>query len=97
MSTCWWRRSTACSRVSRHDQLRPVGSDWLFVKLYCPPAAQDEFLVGPMTAFCEGMRSSGLAQNWFFVRYKETLKERFRRDDIWLVSFGIPITYRSVG
>src|SRR2546425_10440330 len=33
----------------------------------------------------------------FFVRYKETLKERFRRDDIWLVSFGIPITYRSVG
>ena len=79
--------------VSRHDQLRPVGSDWLFVRLYYPPAGQDEFLVGPMTAFCEGMRSSGLAQTWFFIRYKDPechIRLRFRGEPDTLTTSVLP-------
>ena len=79
--------------VSRHDQLRPAGSDWLFVKLYCPLAGQDEFLVGPMTAFCEGMRSSGLVQNWFFIRYKDPeshIRLRFHGDPDTLTTSVLP-------
>jgi len=30
------------------DRLRPPGSDWLFIKLYCPRVFQDDLLTGPV-------------------------------------------------
>ncbi len=85
-----WRLRPA---VSRHDQLRPIGSDWLYVKLYCPTARQDEFVVGTLTAFCEGMRSSGLVQTWFFIRYKDPeshIRLRFRGEPDTLTTSVLP-------
>jgi thiopeptide-type bacteriocin biosynthesis protein len=79
--------------VSRNAVLRPAGSDWLFVKLYGPPAEQDEFLVGSMRAFCEAMRSSGLTQDWFFLRYSDPdphLRLRFRGDPETLTTEVLP-------
>ena len=64
-------------------RLRPPGSDWLYLKLYCPAALQDAIIdeeVGPFAAFAE---SAGLADEWFFVRYRDPdphLRVRFRGD-----------------
>lgn len=59
-------RIPAASSSSRY---RPPGSDWSFVKLYCPRIFQDDLITGPVPDFCEYVRSSGLVQEWFFIRY----------------------------
>jgi thiopeptide-type bacteriocin biosynthesis protein len=56
---------------SRQDRLRPPGSDWLYAKLYCPADRQDDFLIGPMNAFCHAVESAGLADHWLFIRYAD--------------------------
>ena len=79
--------------VSRRDQLRPAGSNWLFVKLYAPQAGQDEFLTGPMTAFCAAMRSGGLVHDWFFIRYNDPaahIRLRLRGEPDALIAAVLP-------
>ncbi|WP_281286741.1 lantibiotic dehydratase [Catellatospora sichuanensis] len=51
-------------------RIRPPGSDWLYFKLYCPPAFEDEVIV---EAGHEAGRAvgAGLADRWFFVRYAD--------------------------
>lgn len=34
------------------DRVRLPGSDWLFAKLYCPRAFEDDLLVGPVAELC---------------------------------------------
>jgi thiopeptide-type bacteriocin biosynthesis protein len=54
-----------------NERLRPPGSDWLFVKLYGPRDGEDELLAGPIRDFGQFATSSGLAERWFFVRYRD--------------------------
>ncbi len=51
-------------------RIRPPGSDWLYFKLYCPPAFEDDVIVeaGREAAHAIG---AGLADRWFFVRYAD--------------------------
>jgi thiopeptide-type bacteriocin biosynthesis protein len=68
------RRATAVRRRAVPeigDRLRPPGSDWLFVKLYCPRNAEEELLTGPIRGFCQFATGSGLADKWFFLRYSD--------------------------
>lgn len=63
------------------SRMRPPGSDWLFAKLYCPRAFEEDLISGPMRTFCEFVRSAGLADEWFFIRYSDPdphLRLRFR-------------------
>jgi thiopeptide-type bacteriocin biosynthesis protein len=62
---------TASAHVRREDRLRMPGSDWLFAKLYGPVGDQDELLAGPVRTFAEFATASGLAEEWFFVRYAD--------------------------
>ena len=62
-------------------RMRPPGSDWLFLKLYCPPALQDELIAEELTAFTTFAESTALAHDWFFVRYADPdahLRVRFQ-------------------
>ena len=54
-----------------HDRLRLPGSDWLFVKLYCPRNVEEDVLAGPIRSFCQFAVGSGLAERWFFIRYSD--------------------------
>jgi thiopeptide-type bacteriocin biosynthesis protein len=61
--------------------LRPPGSEWLFVKLYCSSAFEEDLIAYPLRTFAEEARGSGLAEEWFFVRYNDPdlhLRLRFR-------------------
>lgn len=69
--------------VASGDRLRPPGTDWLFAKLYCPRAFEDDLLTGPVAEFCQQALAGGLADDWFFIRYADPdphLRLRFRGD-----------------
>ena len=50
---------------------RPPGSDWLFLRLDCPPVLQDDLIVDRLAPFAEFARSAALADDWFFIRYAD--------------------------
>jgi lantibiotic biosynthesis protein len=63
------------------DRVRPPGSDWLFAKLYCPHAFEDDLLTGPVAELCQQAIAMGAANDWFFLRYADPgphLRLRFR-------------------
>ena len=68
---------------SAGSRLRPPGSDWLFLKLYCPQNLEEDIIAGPLRNFGEFIRSAGLADAWFFVRFADPdshLRIRFHGD-----------------
>jgi thiopeptide-type bacteriocin biosynthesis protein len=84
------REAPAASLVNR---LRPPGSDWLFVKLYCPAVLEEEFLVGPVRDFCHEVSRRRLTDGWFFVRYADPdphIRLRFRGDPNRLLTELLP-------
>jgi thiopeptide-type bacteriocin biosynthesis protein len=84
------RTTTAASAFTRS---RPPGSDWLFVKVYCPRVLEEELLVGAVRDFCDEISRAGLSDGWFFVRYSDPdshIRLRFRGDPNRLVSRLMP-------
>lgn len=57
--------------LARQEYLRPTGSDWLFVKLYCGADAHDDLIAGPIRAFAAETLGGALARQWFFMRYAD--------------------------
>ena len=79
--------------VTTKSRLRPPGSDWLFVKLYCPHVFEEDLIAVPMRTFCEYVRTAGLAEGWFFIRYSDPdphLRLRFRGDPDCLIGQLLP-------
>ncbi len=63
------------------DRLRPPGSEWLFVKLYSTSMFAEDLIAYPLRTFAEEALASGLAEEWFFIRYNDPdphLRLRFR-------------------
>ena len=75
------------------DRLRPPGSDWLFVKLYCTNMFEEDMIASPLRIFAEEALASGLAEEWFFIRYNDPdlhLRLRFRGEPERLISQLLP-------
>lgn len=57
------------------------GSEWLFVKIYCPRDLEADLISDPMFSFSENAVASGFADSWFFLRYADPqthVRLRFR-------------------
>ncbi|HYP42067.1 MAG TPA: lantibiotic dehydratase [Chloroflexia bacterium] len=62
-------------------RLRPPGSDWLFAKLYASRTLEEDLIANPLRDFAEQACASGLAEEWFFIRYSDPdphIRLRFR-------------------
>ncbi|GLU57359.1 hypothetical protein Dfri01_68200 [Dyadobacter frigoris] len=46
-----------------------LGSEWLYVKLYCSEQAGDFLLSEIIAPLCDGLHSRGELTKWFFIRY----------------------------
>lgn len=62
--------------------MKAPGSEWLFVKLYCPETFEEDLLAYPIRRFAwEEALAAGWAEEWFFVRYHDPdlhIRLRFR-------------------
>ncbi len=65
------RRTIA--RASPSVRLRPPGSDWLYLKLYCPSALDDEVIAGPVLDLVAFAESANLITSWFFIRFADPM------------------------
>jgi thiopeptide-type bacteriocin biosynthesis protein len=59
------------SSITPSRRQYPPGSEWLFVKLYCPTHQQDDLIGDSLSAFASNATASGLADSWFFIRYAD--------------------------
>jgi len=57
--------------VDQLDRSYPPGSEWLFVKVYCPRNVEDDIISESMRTFAENVTAAGLAYEWFFIRYSD--------------------------
>jgi thiopeptide-type bacteriocin biosynthesis protein len=64
----WAENASSGGAASR---LRPPGSEWLFVKLYCPRNLENDLIPESMLTFAENAVTAGLADSWFFIRYSD--------------------------
>src|SRR5262249_26551525 len=74
-------------------RLRPPGSDWLFVKIYCPATFEEELLVGAIRDFCHEVCGAGASNGWFYIRYSDPdphIRIRFRGDPRRLITKLLP-------
>jgi thiopeptide-type bacteriocin biosynthesis protein len=58
-------------RPTRSDRVFPLGSSWLFAKLYAGPATLDRVLCQVAVPVVERALASGAADTWFFMRYAD--------------------------
>jgi thiopeptide-type bacteriocin biosynthesis protein len=64
-------RTVRASTVLPADSLKALGSEWLFVKLYCQNTFEDDLIAYSLRTFAEEVLSAGLAKEWFFIRYND--------------------------
>jgi thiopeptide-type bacteriocin biosynthesis protein len=63
--------ATEVAQVDPGLRRKPPGSEWLFVKLYCPRRLENDVISDAMFGFAEKAVASGLADSWFFIRYSD--------------------------
>ncbi len=79
--------------ISPAVRLRPLGSDWLFVKLYCGRDLQEDLIGTALRKFAQDVITNKLADDWFFLRYADPephLRLRFHGDPTILTRQLLP-------
>lgn len=74
------------------DAFKFPGSEWLYMRLDCGKALQDEVICRAQT-LATHLKQKGLIKNWFFVRYfddKDHLRLRFQVNTAQLFSHVMP-------
>jgi class I lanthipeptide synthase len=77
-------------------RVRGPGSDWLYAKVYTGTTVADELVAGPLGEFAQEALVSGLADDWFFIRYRDErphLRMRFRGEPQTLTGELTPRLY----
>ncbi|GAA4039202.1 lantibiotic dehydratase [Hymenobacter glaciei] len=49
----------------------PVGSEWLYLKLYCGPGSVDMVLAKLLAPVAELLARDGLIAEWFYIKYRD--------------------------
>src|SRR5262249_25822369 len=65
--------------ISASRRSFPLGSEWIYAKLYTGPATLDQTLLQVVRPVVESVTRSGAVDRWFFIRYG---------DPEWHLRFG---------
>lgn len=87
------RGELAQLRVHRNSYLKALGSDWLYLRLDCAQAVQEDLIL-QIAEVTRKLVASGDIQKWFFVRYFENthhLRLRFKVKTARLFTRVLPI------
>nr|UBK24780.1 McmL [Thermoactinomyces sp.] len=87
------------SLSSEEDRVKVPGSEWLYFKLYLPPAEENLFLLHSLTPFMKELARGGWIQDWYFLRYKDPddhLRVRCTGDPLILAQEVIPRLHKWV-
>lgn len=79
--------------ITLSDHVRPLGSDWLYTKLYLGRDRQNDFVAGPLHEFMNRVLEQRYADHWFFIRYTDPdphLRVRFQGDPDTLLRHLLP-------
>ncbi|WP_433465009.1 lantibiotic dehydratase [Spirillospora sp. CA-128828] len=77
-------RGSGTRRAPLTERVKPVGSDWLYVKLYAEPDAHDALVTDDLAAFAERLTGRYGVAEPFFIRYGDPaphLRVRFHVPD----------------
>jgi lantibiotic biosynthesis protein len=77
-------------------RVRAPGSEWLYAKVYAGGTIADQLVAGPLAEFAREALVSALADDWFFLRYRDDrphLRVRFRGDPSRLTGELTPRLY----
>jgi thiopeptide-type bacteriocin biosynthesis protein len=86
--------------VAGTTRLAAPGSEWLYVKLYCPRSSEDDLLAAEIAPMCERFVSEGIADSWFFIRYTDDgshLRIRLHGESAHLIETALPAICRTAG
>jgi thiopeptide-type bacteriocin biosynthesis protein len=72
--------------VAIEDRLKPLGSEWIYIKLYLGEEGVNRFLVQHLCAFVEDLCQETAIIDWFFIRYSDP--ERHLRLRMRLANLG---------
>jgi thiopeptide-type bacteriocin biosynthesis protein len=82
--------------VPRATRSLPLGSDWLYLKLYGGVGALDDALLSAVAPLVQNALRSGLISRWFFIRYADPhahLRIRFNGAPERLIQDLLPQLY----
>ena len=77
----------------------PIGSEWLFYKIYCGVKSADKILIQVIKPLVDALTSRGLIEKWFFIRYNDPdfhIRVRFFNSDINNIGEIIKIAYHHL-
>ncbi|WP_344885599.1 lantibiotic dehydratase [Allokutzneria multivorans] len=58
---------------------RLPGDEWIYLKLYSALSQHDDIVSGPLSEFATALRTEGVVDRWFFIRYSDPYPHlRFR-------------------
>jgi thiopeptide-type bacteriocin biosynthesis protein len=87
-------RARVAAPARARTRLAMPGSRWLYLKLYCAPALQDDLIGHELRRLAREAEGAGLASAWFFVRYADPdahLRVRFRGEPSTLMQRLFPL------
>lgn len=64
-------KSPKYSPFSRLDRIKELGSDWIYIKLFCNENIHQEFLQKAVSSFINHIHTQKICKHWFYVRYQE--------------------------
>ncbi|WP_086820393.1 lantibiotic dehydratase [Allokutzneria sp. NRRL B-24872] len=68
------RRKPVSLAPTAHDpesRRRLVGDEWIYLKLYSALSQHDDIVGGPLSELAAALRSEGVVDRWFFIRYSD--------------------------
>lgn len=64
--------------VPKSAYLKPIGSDWLYLRIECTPSIQDLIIQSIASLIALRLKSKTVLNKWFFVRYYDDSRHHLR-------------------